>query len=312
MAPQIIGELEGTNCKIMNWHGFGIAVGPGRGPFILDDVENRRNKSKSNIWLMAGPPGEGKSYFALRLAEILDADFDVTVQVVFERTQLLKLIGNDSPLKRKQVIMIDEAQFLAGARSWYDTIQVDLMNQLEAVRSKGYIIIIVALHRNLLDLIIRQYVLTLMFWLENRGEATVYNVFTPRFESEAHQTRVDTLKLNLPDVEKCAYPDCLTCKYLYAGCMTNRATYERIKREMIGRFAKNAQTKAEIKQMAEKRITKDKMIEVLLANKAEIVYTSHGKPDIVSIKAIVSRELKKELSTDMAYEVARLFSMRNK
>ncbi|MCJ7635589.1 hypothetical protein MUP77_24765, partial [Candidatus Bathyarchaeota archaeon] len=156
---QILEHIPNTNYDIMNWNGFKIVVGMGRGPYIFNIIQERRNQNKANIFLIAGNPGEGKSYFALRMAEIFDKDFDVTIQVVFDRAQLLFLLGNDSPLKRGQVLMIDEAQFTAGNRSWWDEIQRELMSALEAIRSRGYIIMIVALHRNLLDLVIRQYVL---------------------------------------------------------------------------------------------------------------------------------------------------------
>lgn len=299
--------------KLLNWNGFKIASGMGKGPFVLDDIENRRNHNKSNIFLVAGNPGEGKTYFSIRLGEIFDKDFDVTKQVVFERAQLLQLLGNASPLKRGQVIIVDESQFLVGARSWYDEIQRELLNALEAIRSRGYIIIIVALHRNLLDLIIRQYVLTLMFWMEGRGEATVYEIFTPRFESEAHQTRRCSLKLQLPDYEKCAHLDCLRCKFLYntsgdKQCQTSRAIYERLKKEAVGNFIKNAQVKAETKAFREKGVSKEQMIEVLLLHRNEIVQTTHNKPDINSIKSIILRELHKGLSTMGAYEISRLYT----
>ncbi|MCJ7633584.1 hypothetical protein MUP77_14500, partial [Candidatus Bathyarchaeota archaeon] len=197
-------------------------------------------------------------------------------------------------------------------------IQRELMSALEAIRSRGYIIMIVALHRNLLDLVIRQYVLNYMFWLESRGEATCYNIFTPRFESVAHQTRICTVKLQLPDFERCSHPDCLNCKYLYnkdpreGNCMTDRAIYERLKRDAVGSYIKNAQNKAETKAMKEKGVSKEAMLETLISHRNEITFTTQNKPDIVCIKAIILRELHKDLNTMAAYEMARMFSAKIK
>ena len=72
-------------------------------------------------------------------------------QVVFDRGHFLYLIGNKSPLKRGQIIMADEAQYAMGSRNWYEDLQQDLMEAVESVRSRGYIILIVALHLNMLD-----------------------------------------------------------------------------------------------------------------------------------------------------------------
>lgn len=52
----------------------------------------------SSIGAIAGPPGEGKSYFGLRLAEIFDPDFDVTLQVVFTRQHLIYYLGESKIL----------------------------------------------------------------------------------------------------------------------------------------------------------------------------------------------------------------------
>ena len=170
----VIGTVG--NYKVLNWHGYKVLSGHGKSSHILDEIQYRRNTLKQIMIIIVGAPGEGKSYYALRLAEVLDKKFNPFLQIVFDRTHLLWLIGADSPLKMGQVIVIDEAQFIAGARRWYEDIQKDVMEHIEAIRSKGFVVLIVALHINLLDKVIRKYVLSHMMKMNERGSATVYHL----------------------------------------------------------------------------------------------------------------------------------------
>lgn len=214
----IIEDEEGKPIKVMNWHGYYVEIGAHKGPFFFNEIQNRRNKNKSNIIVVTGPPGEGKTYCAIRLAEIFDPHFDPNTQIIFTRPQLLHVIGEKSPLKRGQVIIIDEAHYGMGSRRWMEAVQKDLMDALASVRSRGFIIMIVALHIEMLDIIVRKYVLSFMIHMEDRGVGVAYRLYTPRFAKELYKTRLGKIRLMLPNAELCDYPDCLTCEYLYKGC----------------------------------------------------------------------------------------------
>ena len=249
---------------IQNWNGFKVPSGC---VGFLDIIDARRKKNQSCMIIITGDPGGGKTYAALRLGEIFDSRFLVKLtpydepgdsQVTFGRKQLMHLIGNDTPLQREQVIVIDEAQFAMGSRRWYEDVQKDLIEQIEAVRSRGFVIIIVSLHLNLLDNIIRRYVLTFMIHMEDRGRGIIYRLYTPRFESEMRKKRIGQLKLNLPNYEICKHPDCLRCPYLYPEdpakeCILLRATYERSKKAFIGN--KNIEKEAQHEAKERKRAT---------------------------------------------------------
>ncbi len=250
---------------IQNWNGFKVPVSGGKTAEFFNLIESRRKKNQSCMIIITGDPGGGKTYAALRLGEIFDSRFNVEVtpydepgrsQVTFGRKQLMHLIGNDTPLQREQVIVIDEAQFAMGSRRWYEDVQKDLIEQIEAVRSRGFVIIIVSLHLNLLDNIIRRYVLTFMIHMEDRGRGVVYRLYTPRFESEMRKKRLGSIQLNLPNYEYCKHPDCLRCPYLYPEdpkkeCILLRATYERSKKAFIGN--KNIEKEAQHEARERKR-----------------------------------------------------------
>jgi len=310
-GSQFLRDVPGTPYRIMNWHSFQVVTGPGKGPFFFNEIEIRRQENRSNIIVVTGPPGEGKSYCALRLAEIFDPKFDVNEQVVFERHHLLRLIGPDSPLKRGQVIVVDEAQYVAGARRWYEEIQKDVMENIEAVRSRGYIIIIVALHLNLLDIIIRKYVLSHMIHLEERGRGTVYRLYTPRFAHDMYRYRLGTLKLGLPDAEKCASvnPDCLVCRFRNE-CMTKRAIYERRKREFLNKKAKEGEEKA-VRREARK-LSDEEIVELLRQHRDEFTddaFTTRGTLDFNFIRTILHKHHRLNISFTRAVGIRKLYEM---
>lgn len=282
-----VGTL-GQN-KIFNWNGYGVIVGHGKSTHILDEIQYRRKKVKQNMIIVVGPPGEGKSYFALRLGQIFDKKFNPFLQIVFERTHLLWLLGPNTPLRMGQVIIIDEAQFIAGARRWYEDIQKDVMEHIEAIRSKGFIVIIVALHINLLDKIVRKYVLSHMILLMERGKALVYHLWTPPFLDKLFRKRLGKMALQLPDYEKCAYPNCLICKY-QNKCMTLRAVYERLKTNFLSKNALQSQQKAEAHERKRRFINYEDTLNKVLQHPDKIVYTRSGTVETESIRLILEEK----------------------
>lgn len=303
----ILGEYDGP-VEILEWNEHKIAVLDAARitTEFLNEIDNRRKENRSVLIVVTGPPGEGKSWFAMRFAQIFDKYFNVLdpidapppgedpSQIVFERPNFLYLIGNETPLRYGQCIELDEAQYIAGARRWYEDIQKDLMESIESVRSRGFIILIVALHLQLLDVIIRKYVLTYMFHVEDRGRATIYRLYTPRFSTEMHRQRIGIMYLKMPDAEYCSNNKCLRCPYLYTDedemCMTERAKYERKKRDFIGRRTEQAKKKSENEGLVVKTYTDQELTDVVHEHEEELVWKK-GKPLPESIKMTIEKHL---------------------
>lgn len=333
--------------KIMNWNGYEVAVSASLQPYFFNAIQNRRKQNRSAIIVITGPPGEGKSYLAIRLSQILDRKFKILdidkmpapgkdpSQVPFERAHFLYLIGDNSPLEREQVILPDEAQYSMGSRRWYEDIQKDLMEQIESVRSQGFVIIIVALHLQLLDVIIRKFVLSYMIHVEERGKGVVYRLYTPRFEKDMRKKRLGIIRLNLPDYEKCKWPDCLRCQFSgvrkkewqqkdkwtetdFKKCMTIRAVYERRKKHFVGKRGDEAQKKAERKAQKEKLYSHSQLTDMLKniidQYPAAVTYQdrgrSKGRINVASI--LLALEIHKEIviNTQTAYRIRTLFEQK--
>ena len=283
----IVGTIDGTHLKVYNWHNHWFPVGPGNSTRILDEFQHNKDMIRQNVLIITGPPGEGKTYYAMRLAQILDDKFNPVIQVVFDRSQLIYLIGPNSPLRMGQVILVDEAQFAMSARAWFESLQKDLMQHMEAIRSSGLIIIVVALHISLIDKVIRKHIFSYKIDMKDRGIAIVYRMRMPPFEEDVRYTRIGTMQLLLPDAEYCSHPNCLKCKWLNC-CMTNRAVYERAKKLFLGQ--KNLETQAKDSTRQNKRLNFDELIAKVRSYKADLQFTKQGKVTPVSISLILERK----------------------
>ncbi len=284
----VFARIPQSPTIIQNWRGFKVPEGGNFRPAFFEEVAARVRNNRSCIISIVGPAGEGKTYAGMRLGQIFDKKFSCQ-SIVLERDQFLFLIGADSPLKRGQVIIIDEAQYAAGSRRWYEQIQKDMMEAIESIRSQGYIIIIIALHLNLLDVIIRKYVLNFMIHIDERGSGTIYRLFTPKFTNKMYHPRVGGLRVMLPDFEKCAHPDCLRCKHRHK-CMTIRAIYERKKRKFLDSKYKRSRERIEDRRRKEKHMPDTTLVKTLHEKKSEIIRTTHGRLDLTAIQVLLQEE----------------------
>lgn len=247
--PEDLAHLEAYGITAHRYGNHIFLRGAGHSTKILDEILRKRNNKESIVIAVTGPPGTGKTYFGMMLAMILDPKFHCTDtpepdpredhgQIAFTRPHILFLTGPNSPLQPGQCIELDETHFGVGARSWGDKNQQILTNYIAAIRSKGYILIIVVLHTNMLDNMIREYVINYEINVTQRGIGKVYRRWYPTFAKEVYKKRLGTLTLPMPGYEICNYDSCLSCKSLNPKkigdrCITDRAKYERRKEAFL-------------------------------------------------------------------------------
>lgn len=232
---------------------------------ILDDISERIKSNQSVVIVITKPPGTGKTYFGIAFSQIYDNNFRIEdtptpdpsqdpSNVVFTREHLNYLIGSNSPLKRGAFILIDESQFSLGSRTFQNRDQVDLVNLLAAIRSKGFGLILVALHSSMIDKVPRDFIINYEFAMIDRGIAEVYERDFPTHATHPYNYGKGTLELPLPDPynpeteEGCDYPDCLNCEYknpvdVSKRCHNIRARYERRKDDFVSNAAQQKASK---------------------------------------------------------------------
>lgn len=231
---KIISSTNDPDYNIIDWHGTRVIQGPGYGPLFFDMINARTNAENGTIIGIGGAPGIGKTYFGIRLGEIINRvqprrRFNPYLQIPFTQEHMMWLLSKDSPLQLGDVIVLDEAHFAGGARNWFKEDQKEFVDMVASARNMGLIIILVVLHVSMLDKILRQFTMAFYLHLEKAGTATAYETFTPRFDEDMHRVTIGFVTLQLPGVAKCDHPRCLHCDELeYCGVI--RAIYERRKR----------------------------------------------------------------------------------
>jgi len=101
---------------------------------LLREVWNRLN-AQNEHWMhvILGEEGSGKSHTAIRIAEMIDPDFDIN-QIIFDPASLLQRLRNDK-YSAGDVFLIDEAGVSMGKRTWHDSGQVKLNQALQLIRN---------------------------------------------------------------------------------------------------------------------------------------------------------------------------------
>jgi len=258
--PERFKYLEKTGVKCLKYGHTLVLQGGDHTTRIFDEIKRKQNNNESVVVAVTGYPGKGKTYGAIRMCQKLDHRFHILDipppevddgQIAFSREHLDYLTGENTPLKRGQVIVIDEAHYGVGARKWGDREQQEIVDHIAAIRSKGFLLFLVVLHTEMIDKILRKFVFNYEFHFPVRGEAVVYRKYFPQFAKEPHVRRLGKIKLLLPDEQLCNALDCFKCKYLdlknrkpESRCMTIRAVYER-RKEWFLNHAKDKEEKEE-------------------------------------------------------------------
>lgn len=107
---------------------------------VLKRVKERIFKQNKNaLIIVCGETGSGKSYVALRIAEIFNPRFSIRY-VVFSAEEFMELI-NSGKLKKGSVIIWDEAGVGIPAKEWYSISNKMINYVLQVFRKENLIVI---------------------------------------------------------------------------------------------------------------------------------------------------------------------------
>jgi len=106
---------------------------------LRHEVWNRINRRNQHYMAaLVGPEGSGKSWTALKIAEVIDPTFDAD-RVMFDPHTFMESLTawKDAGETRGKMIVVDEAGVGIGSRSWYDKDQIQLNKVLQVIRSEN-------------------------------------------------------------------------------------------------------------------------------------------------------------------------------
>lgn len=108
--------------------------------------------------IFTGPTGIGKTFAAIEVARLLDPDFDVTKQISFSFTGLMRIINQfnnpgESGLHEKKikVVIFDEAQTSTNRRDWQSKVNKYLNYLLGTFRHQNIITLFTSPYEDFLD-----------------------------------------------------------------------------------------------------------------------------------------------------------------
>lgn len=111
-------------------------------PLIAQLMHDRVHKHNKNVLaIFVGETGSGKSYMALRLAEILDPDFDIN-RVCFDTENFLTILKNGietGTLKKGSVVLYDEIGISHSNRNFYESVNKALNFVFQGFRRENLI-----------------------------------------------------------------------------------------------------------------------------------------------------------------------------
>jgi hypothetical protein len=106
---------------------------------LRQEVWHRINtRNQHYMAALVGPEGSGKSWTALKIAEVIDPTFDAD-RVMFDPHTFMEQLTawKDAGETRGKMIVVDEAGVGIGSRSWYDKDQIQLNKVLQVIRSEN-------------------------------------------------------------------------------------------------------------------------------------------------------------------------------
>ena len=145
-------------------------------------IKQRLEQNKNALIAVVGETGSGKSYSALRLAEVIDDDFNVAEKVCFRPNEFMRTVRR---AKKYDAIIFDEAGVGIPAREWW-SIQNRLLDYvIQTFRSKNLCVIFTTPYLNLIDEHPRRlfhYVLETLF-IDYEAERVVLKPFRVIYSS---------------------------------------------------------------------------------------------------------------------------------
>ncbi len=123
--------------------------------FLINRIDDRVNRQNKNfLMVLTGSTGSGKTYTAMRFAELIDPTFDIS-RVVFTQEQFMDLLKNGK-LQKGNVIVWDEVGVNQSAKEWFETTNKLINFVIQTFRNKNLVVICTAPNFNFVDSSTRQ------------------------------------------------------------------------------------------------------------------------------------------------------------
>ncbi len=128
-------------------------------PILVQWLYNRVMIQNLNALLcFTGNPGSGKSYSAIRLAELVAEKNGVEfsdIHICFTPKEFIRLV-NSGKLKKGSIIILDEAGVAINSRKWQSAINLMMNYIVQTFRHRNYVVIMCVPYFDFIDSAIRK------------------------------------------------------------------------------------------------------------------------------------------------------------
>ena len=122
-----------------------------KGKAILSKIWRDVNENNNNcIIAVVGKPGSGKSHQCLRMAELLQPDFDASKQVCFSTIEFLKMLDSGT-LRKGDVLIIEEGGILIENRNFMSQENRNMSFVFESFRNLNLVLFINVPNKEMVD-----------------------------------------------------------------------------------------------------------------------------------------------------------------
>lgn len=278
-----------------NWNGWVTLTNSDLGvaPYFQMTIRSRMNRELAVNVVITGEAGISKSYTAWSMCRAFSRRFTVE-DIVSKYSEYMASILK--PRKKGIPIGFDEPQYAASNRDWYNQLNKALVKTITSQRFRLRPVFIPIINMNLLDKVLRSYLIQFHVHVTGRGEGIVYSLEASQFEEKLYRTRLCRIRYGLFDGE-CGHKSCIICKKA-EECDTFRAIYER-KKATWQSERDETQLETAQNQDAKEELTDGKIVAALYANLDKLYV--NGKINNAAIRALIKREFKATIGDRKAY-----------
>jgi hypothetical protein len=281
----------------------------GIAPYFSNLITKRINQQRSCNILVNAEAGIGKSYCSIALARYLQGKSFKSSQICFTYSEYMKLQLEEP---QGHVLVLDEPEFYAGARTWYETAQKCLIATTRSARFRVHPLIIPCISKALLDVTIRRYLVQYVVWMTDRGEAEVYRLSPSRFTNDVFQEHFCTLYIEMLDRDKCDREWCLDCpKFLDNSCKLLRSQYEHKRQDLqLSRYRDDYEATKKVENTG---VSFAQLEELAVKIRPKWVWNKHsGNIDIPHLQLLFEQEYDIHLSENKSILLGRRLTAKYK
>lgn len=227
-------------------------------------IKQRIRQNKNMLMVLSGPTGSGKSWSALKIAELLDDEFS-SERVVFKGSELMALI-NSGKLDKGSVIVWDEAGIDISSKNWMSTTNKLLNFLFQTFRHKCFVLIFTVPYSSFVDKSTRK-----LFHAELRTESINFNDETVKLKPQLIQYngRLDKFYYKYLRVSNRKGVAPITYWYVPKPSSQLITSYEQRKKEFTDKL--NLKISNELKVL--ENDDKDDATNILLSDEEALVYS---------------------------------------